>query len=118
MRNEVNRFDEVRGRMKGIRASVRVPLQLPVEVRWQNQGGDYRQVNGQTGTISGTGMFLTVPARPPRQAPITFKITLPSQVTKVPVEIQGEGRVVRLLRLIDGSGLGVTIDNYELRRVH
>ncbi len=102
----------------GIRGGIRIPLQLPVEVRWQNRAGNYREVQGKTTNISGNGMYLTVPARPRSQGPITFTIALPPQVTGVPLEVRGEGRVVRWWRLSDGSGLGIVIDNYDLRRVH
>lgn len=99
----------------GIRSGVRIPLQLPVHVRWKNAGG-YRQVQGTTGSISGNGLFLTVPQRPPRRAPITFKIALPVEVTGVPLELLCQGRVVHCSAQGERLGVGAVIDDYKIQR--
>ena len=101
----------------GIRSGVRIPLELPVHLRWKAAGG-YRQMQGKTGTISGNGLFVTVPLSPPRETPISFVIALPIEVTKVPLELHCQGRVVNCSQLGEGLGVGVVIDDYKFRRVH
>ncbi len=104
--------------MSGIRASVRIPLELPVQVRWKSARGAYRQVRGKTGPMSGNGLFMIVPVRPPRRTPITFTIPLPAEITKVPLELYCQGRVVRRSQPGERSGVAAVIDDYRLRRVH
>jgi PilZ domain-containing protein len=101
----------------GIRSGVRIPLELPVHIRWKSAGG-YRQVQGKTGCISGNGLFVRVPLRPPRSTPITFTITLPIEITKVPLELHCQGRVVHYSQRGEGLGVGAVIDEYKFRRVH
>jgi hypothetical protein len=103
--------------MDGIRTGVRIPLELPVHLRWKSAGG-YRQVQGKTGCISGNGLFFTVSRRrPPRRTPITFTIALPIEVTKVPLELHCQGRVVNYSQRGEGLGVGAVIDDYKFRRV-
>ncbi len=104
--------------MTGIRAGVRIPIELPVQVRWKSARGAHRQVRGKTGPISGNGLFMTVPIRPPRRTPITFTIPLPAEITKIPLELYCQGRVVRWSQLGEGSGVAAIIDDYKLRPAH
>jgi len=104
--------------MKGIRAGVRMPLELPAELRWKNERGVTRRVRGKTGSISGNGLLVTVPVRPPRKTPIFFTITLPQEVTKVPLDLECRGRVVRLYQHGQSSAVGAIIDDYKLRTAH
>ncbi len=101
----------------GIRSGTRIPLELPVNLRWKSSRG-YRQVQGWTGSISGNGLFVRVPLRPPRATPITFTIALPIEVTKVPLELHCQGRVVHYSELGEVLGVGAVIDDYKFRRVH
>jgi len=97
------------------RAGLRIPVELPAEVRWKNRSGNKRHVHGVTGNISGNGLFLTVPVRPRRQTPITVTVLLPSEVTQIPLELLCEGRVIRWNQPGELVGMGATIDDYELR---
>jgi hypothetical protein len=99
------------------RASLRIPVELPAKVRWKSYTGNRRQVQGKTGNISGNGLFLTVPIRPRCQTPITVTVFLPAEVTQMPLELLCQGRVVRWNRPGELSGLGATIEDYELRPV-
>src|SRR5260370_38922307 len=101
----------------GIRSGSRIPVELPVNVRWRSSKG-YRRVQGKTGSISGNGLYITLPLRPPPATPITFTIALPIEVTKVPLELQCQGRVVHYSDLGKVLGIGATIDDYKFRRVH
>ncbi len=87
-----------------------------MHLRWKSPAGVYRQVEGKTATISGNGLYVSVPTRPPQKTSITFKIALPVEVTRVPLELQCEGRVVRWFQSGKGSGIGAVIDDYKLQR--
>ncbi len=99
----------------GIRAGVRIPVKLPVLVQWKTQGGTLREAWGKTGNISANGLFIQAPVRLPHDTKITFVVELPTHITKSPVQLHGQGRVVRqpLGRL--AGGIGAIIDQYELR---
>ena len=97
---------------KEVRSSVRFPLQLPVQVRWKAPGGKYRRAEGKTGNISGNGVFLTLPARIRLATLIVFRVVLPTEITKTPVVLVGQGRVVRRNR--EPSGVAAVIEDYRL----
>ena len=99
------------------RASQRVSMTLPVEIRWKGRGGARRQALGRTDNISGTGLFIEVDARPRPETPVRMKVLLPREVTRVPLELWCQGRVVRWNRQGRSQGVGAVIDEYELRPV-
>jgi hypothetical protein len=92
-------------------------MELPVEIRWKSRTGVRRQAAGKTGNISGSGLFIEVPARLPRATSVMIKVQLPSEVTQVPLELLCQGRVIRWHRGGEVQGLGAVIDDYELRPV-
>ncbi len=98
------------------RSGQRIEVELPVEVSWKSGSGTYRHVHGKTYNISGNGLFVTVPIRPRLKTPVTITVSLPSEITQVPVEILCQGRVVRWDQQGQRRGLGAIIDDYELRR--
>ena len=77
--------------------------------------GRQQQVKGTTASISGNGMVMSVPKRLRNQTPITIRVTLPSEVTKVPLELVCRGRVVA--KPAGFGGFGAIIDDYQLRPV-
>jgi hypothetical protein len=99
------------------RSGQRIEVELPVEVRWKSRSGTYRRVHGKTYNISGNGLFVTIPIRPRLKTPVTITVSLPSEITQVPVEILCKGRVVRWDQKGQQRGLGAIIDDYQLRRV-
>lgn len=101
--------------IKQSRAGSRIPVELPAEVRWKSRSGSFRQVEGKTGNISGAGLFMTVPVRPHVQTPITIRVSLPAEVTGVPVELVCYARVVRWSQPDELPGVAAIIDDYELR---
>jgi hypothetical protein len=101
--------------MHQLRASQRIAIELPVEIRWKSRAGAYRQARGKTGNISGSGLFIKVPVRPHPATPVTIKVLLPREVTQVPLELLCQGRVVRWSQRGKTQGLGAVIDEYELR---
>jgi hypothetical protein len=97
------------------RSGIRIPLELPVEVYWKSRWGQSRQVEGKTGNISGNGLFMSIPIRPPRKTPVTMRVLLPAAITRFPVELLCNGRVIRWSCPGESRGMGATIDEYEFR---
>jgi len=100
------------------RAGIRIPVEFPVEVRWKSRRGRSRHVEGKTGNISGNGLFMRIPVRPPPKTPVTMRVFFPATVTRVPVELLCNGRVVRWSCPGESRGMGATIDEYEFRPTH
>jgi hypothetical protein len=97
------------------RAYRRIPVALPVSLRWRTPAGAERQIRGKTENVSGAGLFVVAPVRLRRETPISFTVLLPQEVTRVPIELACQGRVVRSSRVGEVSGFGAIIDKYELR---
>ena len=97
------------------RAGIRIPVELPVEVCWKSRGGYSRCVKGKTGNISGNGVFMSTPVRPPCKTPVTMRVLLPRDITRLPVELLCDGRVIRWSCPGESRGMGATIDEYEFR---
>jgi hypothetical protein len=96
------------------RTGIRIPVKLPVEVHWKSRGGRSRRVEGKTGNISGNGLFMSIPVRPPCHTPVTMRVVLPADIIPLPVELLCNGRVIRWSCPGEARGMGATIDDYEL----
>ena len=96
------------------RASQRIPMGLPVEIRWKTPGGSLKQATGTTGNISGSGLFIQFPLRLKRATALAIKVVLPRGVNQSPLELSCQGRVVRWEKDGQAEGLCVVIDEYEL----
>jgi len=59
----------------------RIPVELPVSLRWRTSAGAARQIRGKTENVSGTGLFVVAPVRLRRETPISFTVILPQEVT-------------------------------------
>jgi hypothetical protein len=99
--------------MNYLRAGVRIPLELPAEVRWRSRGGEPRQVHGKTACISSNGMFVFSPVRLRSDTPVTITISLPVEITRIPLQLCCWGRVVS--HPPKQAGIGAIIDDYQLR---
>jgi len=97
------------------RTGQRIPMELPVEIQWMSPAGNLKQATGKTGNISGSGLFIEIPVRLHRATSVMIRMTLPNEVTHVPLELLCKGRVVRWNRQGQTQGLGAVIDEYELR---
>jgi hypothetical protein len=97
------------------RAGIRIPVELPVEVYWKSREGRSRRAEGKTGNISGNGLFMNIPVRPPCKTPVTIRVLLPPAITRFPVELLCNGRVIRWSCPSESRGMGATIDDYEFR---
>lgn len=102
---------------KGIRAGTRIPLELPVKIRWKTRGGRERQTQGKTESMSGNGLFIMAPVQLRNYTSIEFTVLLPGDVTRAPMELRCVGRVVRQRKDEAASGLGVVIDDYRFARL-
>jgi len=102
--------------MRDDRGSRRIPLKLPVHVRWKAPTGKRQQAQGKTANLSGNGLFITIPARLRLGTHITFSVQLPAEVTRVPMELICQGQVVRQRRSGSLRGIAAIIDDYQLRR--
>jgi PilZ domain len=101
-------------RRKGIRGGTRIPVELPVQIRWKTRAGRDRFAQGKTESMSGNGLFILSPIRLRHNTPIQFTVALPAEVTNTPMQLQCVGRVVRQNSTGDEAGLGVVIDDYRL----
>jgi len=99
---------------KGIRGGTRIPVELPVQIRWKSRAGIERLAQGKTESMSGNGLFIVAPLRLRHDTPIYFTVALPAEVTHVPMQLQCAGRVIRQRRTGMPAGLGVVIDDYRL----
>ena len=99
---------------KGIRGGKRIPVELPVQIRWKTQAGTERQAQGKTESMSGNGLFMLVPVRLRHDTRIQFTILLPTEVTRTPMQLQCVGRVIRQQKSGSPAGLAVVIDDYYL----
>lgn len=99
---------------KGIRGGTRIPLELPVQIRWKTDEGTEREAQGKTESMSGNGLFILAPVRIRHDTPIQFTILLPAEVTRTPIQLKCVGRVVRQQKRGAPAGLGVVIDDYRL----
>jgi PilZ domain len=99
---------------KGIRAGTRIPMELPVSIRWTSPAGIERRIQAKTGNISGNGLFILTPVRLRHDTEIQFTVLFPSEVTKGRTQLHCQGRVVRQRMRGAAAGIGVVIDDYRL----
>ena len=100
---------------QGIRAGMRIPIELPVNLRWKSPAGIQQRAKARTGNISGNGLFILTSVRLRHDTEIQFTVLLPSVITKVRAKLDCQGRVVRQRSERGASGLAVVIDDYQLR---
>lgn len=97
------------------RQNKRYPLSLPAEVRWKARNKRSSHVQGQIGDISSNGLMVMIPKAVPLGTMINVTINLPVELTKVPVEVDRLGRVVRKNRLESGQGISAVIEDFQLK---
>lgn len=90
------------------RTSQRIPMELPVEIRWKSRAGSQKQATGKTGNISGSGLFIEVPIRLHRATSVSIKVMIPREAAQTPLEalVQGTSREVESPRAGSGVGCG------------
>jgi hypothetical protein len=80
----------------------RFALQFPVSVKIES-GADVREVPAMSKNVSIGGLLLEVPAAIPQECAISFTLTVNKQRAVRPIQLAGEGRVVRVESLEDGK---------------
>jgi hypothetical protein len=103
--------------MNYLRAGVRIQLELPARVKWKSRTGRSREAEGKTACISANGLLVTAPVRLRDQTPITITVNLPVEVTKIPLQLLCQGRVVSQRAPAKTAGIGVIIDHYQFQPV-
>ncbi len=104
-----------RQQRRGIRAGTRIPIELPVSMRWKSPMGTERLAVARTGNMSGNGLFIQTPLRLPPQTKLQLTVALPREIVKAGVQLACQGRVVQDRSQRNISGILVVIDDYELR---
>ncbi|MEJ2009562.1 MAG: PilZ domain-containing protein [Acidobacteriota bacterium] len=99
---------------KGIRGGTRIPVELPVQIRWTTREGVEQFVEGKTSSMSGNGLFISAAIQLRHDTPINFTVSLPAEITKIPMQLRCEGRVIRQQNPGAPPGIGVVIDDYHL----
>lgn len=97
------------------RQGKRYPLRLPAEVRWKAAGGSAGRVRGETEDISSSGLLVVIPRHLPLGTTINVTINLPIELTKAPVELSCQGRVVHKRPMGKGQGISAIIEDFQLR---
>jgi len=98
------------------RQDKRYPLRLPAQVRWKARGKSVGRAQGRTGDISSSGLMVVIPNPLALGTTVHVTINLPTELTKVPVELCCLGRVIRKGGTGKGQGISAIIEDFQLRR--
>jgi hypothetical protein len=109
------RTGKVAQNMNYLRTGMRIPVELPVQLRWKSPKGKSRSAQGTTVCMSCNGLFITTPVRLRHETPLTVTVTLPTGLTRTPLEIECQARVVRQKQPVSPPGIGAIIDDYRFR---
>jgi len=87
----------------------RFALRYSVHLQFRSAGRD-SQLDGVTKNVSMGGLLLESASSIPKRCPVTFTITLVGgQVTR-PIELLGEGEVVRVEPQVPGPGFAIALE--------
>ena len=90
----------------------RFPLDLPVSVKFLNNGR--HEVPGHTRDVSARGVFMYLETEIKVGAPIEFVMILPTEITlSEPIRVRCSGTVLRVERSANEQGVAVTINKYD-----
>lgn len=101
--------------MTFLRAGVRIAIELPAQLSWKNRAGKSQRVTGKTAMMSRNGLFIAVPIRLPHETPVNITVNLPVEITRVPLQLLCDGRVIRYGKSGSLSAIGAIIDEYRFR---
>jgi hypothetical protein len=91
-------------------------VEFPVKVQWKTRPGKLRQVQGEIVTMSGNGVFMRLPAQLRPNTRITLTVSLPTEITRIPLKLRCQARVVSPKGAkTSPSGIGAIIDDYQFR---
>jgi hypothetical protein len=106
------------GLVSDARTGKRFPLELPIKISKEQEGGSLK---GVTGNLSAAGVYIKADAALEIGSAVEFEIALPPEMTgaKENVIIQCRGRVVRADEASgskDSRGVACVIDSYDFVR--
>lgn len=102
--------------MNCLRLGIRFPVDFPVKVQWKTGLGKLRQMQGKITSMSGNGVFIQLPSQLRPNTRIVLTVSLPKEITKVPLKLRCQARVVHHTGTkTHPSGIGAVIDDYEFR---
>ena len=102
--------------MNCLRLGIRFPVELPVKVQWKTRPGKVRQIQGKITTMSGNGVFMRLPSQLRPNTRLILTVTLPTEITKVPLRLRCQARVVNQKEAETYPfGIGAVIDDYQIR---
>ena len=91
-------------------------MEFPVTVQWKTRPGKVRQIRGKITTMSGNGVFMRLPSQLRPNTRIVLMVSLPAEITKVPLKIRCQARVVSHREAESFPfGVGAVIDDYQIR---
>ena len=96
------------------RRTSRLPLQVPIILRWRN-GSEMREARTVSRDVSSQGVYFSLPEIIKDGTPVEIEMTLPSQVAlSGPSKVRCVGRVQRCEQEEGAkAGMAVSINKYE-----
>ncbi len=103
--------------MNCLRLGIRFPVEFPVTVQWKTRPGKVRRIRGKITTMSGNGVFMRLPSQLRPNTRVVLTVRLPAEITKVPLKIRCQARVVSQREAAESYpfGIGAVIDDYQIR---
>jgi hypothetical protein len=99
-----------------LRLGIRFPVEFPVKVQWKTRPGKVREIHGKITTMSGNGVFMRLPSQLRPNTRIVLTVSLPTEITKVPLKLRCQARVVSQREAESYPfGIGAVIDDYQIR---
>jgi len=85
-------------------------------VQWKTRPGKVRRIQGKITTMSGNGVFMRLPSQLRPNTRIVLIVSLPAEITKVPIKLRCQARVVSQREAETYPfGVGAVIDDYQIR---
>jgi len=99
-----------------LRLGIRFPVEFPVTVQWKTRPGKVRRIQGKITTMSGNGVFMRLPSQLRPNTRIVLTVSLPAEITKVPLKLRCQARVVNQREAETYPfGIGAVIDDYQIQ---
>src|SRR5438309_2375389 len=96
------------------RTTRRFSLDLPISVKFLDNGNGKRELAGHTRDVSSRGVFMYLDTDIVAGAPIEFVMTLPPEITLAdPIRVRCMGKILRVDKAAQGQGVAVAIEKYD-----
>ena len=88
------------------RTTRRFSLDLPISVKFLDNGNGQRELAGHTRDVSSRGVFMYLDTDITAGAPIEFVMTLPPEITLAePIRVRCMGKILRVDKVAQGQGV-------------